>query len=233
MSNVLIDRGTMGAIAESIRSKTGAADPMKPREMPGAIDSIPSGGGGSAADPELPVRFFSYDGDLLFSYTLEEIAELEDLPPVPEVQGLISQGWNWTLAELIENGREADVGPMYITDDGATRVYISLTEGRLSPVLGFQQNKANGVTVDWGDGSTQETSSLLNAAVNMEHTYARAGKYVISLLPDQDATLTLQSYSPSAGCSKLVYANRATSNENKVYVCAVTNIELGRNICLD
>ena len=55
MSNVLIDRGTMGAIAESIRSKTGAADPMKPREMPGAIDSIPSGGGGSAADPELPL----------------------------------------------------------------------------------------------------------------------------------------------------------------------------------
>ena len=28
--------------------------------------------------------------------TAEEVAELEALPPVPEVQGLVSQGWNWT-----------------------------------------------------------------------------------------------------------------------------------------
>ena len=232
MGNVLIERDTMVDIADSIRGKTGSVELMKPDEMPQAIDSIPSGGGGSAADPELPVRFFSYDGDLLYSYTLEEVAELEALPPVPEVQGLVSQGWNWTLAELVENGRQADVGPMYITDDGATRVYISLTEGRLSPVLGFKQNKANGVTVDWGDGSSLETSSVLNSAVNMEHTYARAGNYVISLLPDQDATLTIQGSSSQLSTGILVYANKSTLIENKVYTCAVKRIELGRNTSL-
>ena len=232
MGNILIERDTMVDIADSIRGKTGSVELMKPDEMPGAIDSIPTGGGGSAADPELPVRFFSYDGDLLYSYTLEEVAELEALPPVPEVQGLVSQGWNWTLAELVENGRQADVGPMYITDDGATRVYIKLNEGRLSPVLGFIQNKAYGVTVDWGDGSVEKSNSTRNYLSNMTHVYANAGKYMISMLPDPDTTMSLIPDTNSGGTCITPYSRHSDHYENVGYTYTVEKVEIGRNVVL-
>lgn len=67
MGNVLVDHNTLSAIAESIREKKGSGEKMKPAMMPDAIRSIPSGGGGTEVDESLPVRFFDYDGTLLYS----------------------------------------------------------------------------------------------------------------------------------------------------------------------
>ena len=230
MGNVLIERDTMVDIADSIRGKTGGVELMKPDEMPGAIDSIP---GKSVADREKAIRFFSYDGELLYSFTLEELDELEDLPPVPEVQGLVSQGWNWTLAELRYNGDMVDVGPMYITDDGATRIYIKLEGSRLSPVLGFMQSAENGVAVDWGDGSPTERSQVSgNTRVNLGHTYPAAGSYVISLLPDEGTTITIggKSYTGGQYASDLLYMSTDNVAEHRIYSDAVRKIEMGRNV---
>lgn len=43
------------------------------------------------------VNFIDYDGQLLYSYTADEFAELTELPPNPTNDGLTAQGWNWTL----------------------------------------------------------------------------------------------------------------------------------------
>jgi hypothetical protein len=51
----------------------------------------------------------------------------------------------------IETGGGGSGGDVPAPDDGKTRVYISLPEGRTSPMLGCCPNGT--VTVDWGDGT--------------------------------------------------------------------------------
>ena len=68
MANVLVNEKTLKAIADAVRARGGTSALMKPGEIPDAVSRIPSGG--SAADMSLPVRFFDYDGTLLYSLWL-------------------------------------------------------------------------------------------------------------------------------------------------------------------
>lgn len=152
-----------------------------------------SGGGGVQ---ENDVNFIDYDGTIVASYSKTDFASLSALPANPSHTGLTAQGWNWTLADAktyVAAYGELDIGQSYITDNGATRVYITIpdsvpAEMRVFTVR-FTQSKANGVTVNWGDG-TEETFSGTSAA-NRTHTYANTGSYVISLLPNSSTTLTI------------------------------------------
>ncbi len=60
----------------------------------------------------------------------------------------------------------------------ATLLYFTLTSN-LTQALYFTQSAANGVTIDWGDGSTPETVADLSAQAS--HTYAEAGDYVVRM----------------------------------------------------
>ena len=125
------------------------------------------------------VNFIDYEGTLLYSYTLEEIQKMTKLPELPIHPGLTCQGWNWTLEELKELGREMEVGAMYVTTDGKTKAHIHL----YSPITGtivYTQTVANSVVVDWGDDSPTETSDIVGA-VTLTHDYTSAGDYVITL----------------------------------------------------
>lgn len=229
MGNVLVKEETMTAIAESIRSKHGSTNLYKPREMPEAIDTIPVGDGPSEDDP---IRFYGLERKLLCSYSLEEVMVLTELPAIPESKGLIAQGWNWTLESIQNLGREVDVGAIYITDDGSTRIYISLIENQLSPILGFAQEDANDVLVDWGDGSELETTEQYGYAspVNMSHTYAEPGDYVIRLIPQSESSKIY-----FLGDSKGAYLLRKvdeSSYGNYVYMEAVKKIEIGKRVKL-
>ena len=137
-----------------------------------------SGGSGSKKD----VNFYDYDGTLLHSYTVEEAQNLTELPPLPERPGLICQGWNWSLESVKEYNRAVDVGAIYITDDGTTRIYITLQEGRTSPMLGVCPKGT--VTVDWGDGTEPDVltgTSTASVKWTPTHNYAKPGDYVIRL----------------------------------------------------
>lgn len=157
MGNVLVDHNTLSAIAESIREKKGSGEKMKPAMMPDAIRSIPSGGGGTEVDESLPVRFFDYDGTLLYSYSLTALQQMEELPEWPSHDGLVCEGWNWSLEDLKIFNREVNVAALYITDDGATRLYVHLDDDTLEPVVRFGQSQSAGVLLDWGDGSEPES----------------------------------------------------------------------------
>lgn len=145
-----------------------------------------SGGDTNPVAESKAVNFIDYDGTIRYSYTVEEAAALTELPALPTHEGLVCQGWNWTLADIkAVVGRGVVVGATYVTDDGKTRLYIKIdqTDRRTVP-LHFTQSVANGVTVDWGDGSETETSSVVDADVNLEHTYAYAraiGEHIITL----------------------------------------------------
>ena len=147
-----------------------------------------SGGGGSTAED---VTFFDCDGTVLHTYALDEIQEMEQLPELPSRSGLICQGWNLTLEELKAHNRAANVGAVYITDDGKTRLYVKVAQETGTTVrLGFSQTLAYGVTVDWGDGTPAQTFSGTGGKV-ASHDYSQPADYVITLDVADGCTLGL------------------------------------------
>ena len=122
------------------------------------------------------MNFYDYDGILIASYSLSEVQSLTALPDSPTHDGLTFQGWNYTLEQVKAFTRPMNVGAMYITDDGKTRLYIRIAaEGRMNVPLYIFQTVANGVIIDWGDGSAIQTLAG-TGRVNATHTYAIAGQ---------------------------------------------------------
>lgn len=96
--------------------------------------------------------------------------------------------------------------------DGKTHIWIHIAPdtpaNRLTFPLYFRQSKANGVTVDWGDGSATETFAGKSATIH-NHTYATGGDYEITL-EVTDGTLNLTGTSSSSGYA--IYGSKANSN---------------------
>jgi hypothetical protein len=143
---------------------------------------------------ENDINFYDCNGTILYSYTKEEFLSLNELPELPSRSGLVCQGWNYFLdnaKEIVEEYGKLDIGATYITDDGKTRLYIRIVaEGRMTVPLYFSQTVANGVTIDWGDGSaTQTLSGTGNKTTS--HTYSSIGDYCITFTVAPECTLGL------------------------------------------
>ena len=196
-----------------------------------AIDSIPAGGGGGSASSN-DVNFYDYDGTLLHSYSASEFAGLTEMPANPTHQGLTAQGWNWSLANAKEYVAEygmLDVGQMYVTDDGKTRIYITLEEGRLEPYLGLRINGT--ATVDWGDGNIETvTGTSTSTVVYTQHSYAQAGDYTI-VINCTSGSCRIQGIT-SRGSTLIDNENISTNSEAYVYQNCIKKIEVGDNILL-
>lgn len=178
------------------------------------------------------VIFIDYDGTILYSYSLEETLALPELPPLPEHKGLICQGWNWTLEEIKEHNRDVTVGAMYITDDGKTRIYITLKEGRTSPAFGASVKGT--VTVDWGDGTEPDTltgTSTFNAIFTPPHNYASAGKYVISLTVD--GKMAFRGESGDEDSNILRSSNIKNQTIDAHYHSTIKKVEIGDGVVVD
>lgn len=195
---------------------------------PVTVNVSGGGGGGSSASLSDPVRFFDYDGTLLHSYSAADFQALTALPDNPSHTGLTAQGWNWTLAAAkaqVQSVGVCDIGQKYITDDGKTRIYVHMEEGRLEPYLGICPKGT--VTVDWGDGSAAETltgTSLTTVKDTRKHVYA-AGDYVITLTPATGTEFAF--YGASSGSHLLKKAASLSNYVNRVYSNCVQKIEMG------
>ena len=156
------------------------------------LGSSGGGGGGSTVVEKVDmkdVNFYDYDGTLVASYTLAEAQALTALPDGPAHDGLTFQGWTWSLEDINALTRPMNVGAMYITDDGKTRLHIRIWDTARSLVpLRISQTVANGVTIDWGDGSATETLAG-TGNVNTTHKYTAEGDYTITLDPADGCTL--------------------------------------------
>ena len=186
---------------------------------------IPSMGGKTPASAKWDdVTFIDYDGSVLYSYSLAEAQALTGLPALPSHEGLVCQGWNWTLEAIKALNRPVTVGAMYITDDGATRLHIRIaTVGRMTVPLYIGQTMENGVSIDWGDGSTTQTLSG-TGNVNTSHTYADPGDYIISLMPQDRCTLSF-----GAGSSSYCVMG-SNGNSGKVYCNMLQDVSIGKNV---
>ena len=215
-------------VSDAIQAKADTEGPFVfPDGFVSAISAIQTGGGGGGAAPSATwndVTFVDYDGRVLYSYSLTEVQALTELPALPSHDGLVCQGWNWTLEAIKALNRPVTVGAMYITDDGATRLHIRIaTVGRMTVPLYIGQTVANGVPIDWGDGSAAETLAG-TGNVNTSHTYAEPGDYTISLMPDDGCTLSFGKGSSSYCVMGLI------GNNNRVYCAMLHDVSIGKSV---
>ena len=222
MAEYLTNTTDLTKVASAIREKGGTSDPLVyPDGFVTAIQAIQTGGSSTPGTPG-DITFYDYDGTIVTSWTLAELATKTALPDYPSHNGLICQGWNLSLADLKTANRKMNVGAMYITDDSKTRIYIHLEEGRTSPVLGVCPNGT--VDIDWGDGTVHDTltgSDTSTAVYTSAHSYAAPGDYVIQLTVT--GSMGFRSNSP------LIYASKS-DNRDCVYRNAIRKVELGSGV---
>ena len=223
VDSAMLDAG-MVIVADAIRAKAGITNQLVwPEGFKTAVDGIQTGGGTTPGAPG-DITFYDYDGTIVTSWTLEELATKTALPDYPSHEGLTCQGWNWSLVDLKTANRKMNVGAMYITDDGATRLHIRIaTVGRMTVPLHIGQTVANGVSIDWGDGSAAETLSG-TGNVNTSHTYAEPGDYIISLMPQDGCTLSFG----DGSISNCVMGS--TGNNGRVYCNMLQEVYVGKNV---
>ena len=139
----------------------------------------------SAPIEEKDVNFYDYDGTLLYSYTNSEFSGLTAMPANPSHTGLTAQGWNWSLAdakEYVASYGMLDIGQNYVTNDGKTRLYITLDDTSLLALT--LQIAVNGtVVVNWGDNTSNSTitGTSLTTLTYTNHTYSELGDYIITI----------------------------------------------------
>ena len=183
--------------------------------------------------PTENINFYDYDGAVLYSYTPSDFLALTEMPPNPNhtADNLTAQGWNWSLSNAKEHVTKygsLDIGQTYITADGKTHIHIFIpkdtpTNRRLF-TLRWNQTVSEGVTVDWGDGTSTETFSGTSIASH-DHTYTNTGEY--------DITLTVTS-------GNLIFGEFQSSGEYAIYGTVsnatiykrdyITKIEIGDNV---
>ena len=212
-------------VANAIRTKGGTSASLAfPSDFVTAIAAIPSGGGTSVEEKD--VNFYDYDGSVVDSYSAVDFANLAALPANPSHTGLTAQGWNWTLSDAktyVASYGKLDIGHMYVTDDGKTRIHIKLEEGRLAPYLGIAVNGT--VDIDWGDGTTHGslTGTSLTTVKTLQHTYSTAGEYTIVLNGGSISVLGYSNY------TRLLCPQSSATTFVNAYQASVIWVQLGSN----
>ena len=111
------------------------------------------------------VSFIDYDGTVVETWSLSDLASKTKLPTPPVHDRLVFQRWNWTLDDIKSANAEMAVGALYTTASGLTEFHIRVTKATgLAITCNMVGNK------NWGDG----TESALTS-----HTYADYGDYII------------------------------------------------------
>ena len=221
-------------VAGAIKTKKGDTTPILASDFDTEIANLPSGGGETPEAPEKDVNFYDYDGKRVYSYTKSEFLALNEYPANPTHQGLTAQGWNWDYQDAVDYVTEygiLDVGQMYITDDGATRITIEISndtpEARRDVYI---QLSLNGIAeINWGDGSSTEelTGTSLSTNVNTHHMF-QGGTYVISIKPINNCQIKF-SY---RDFSKIINCGNTTNIYylNYMYLSYIKEINIGKNV---
>ena len=127
------------------------------------VDVASGGGGGGDIGG---VSFIDYDGTIVETWALSDLASKTELPTPPAHDRLVFQQWNWTLEDIKTANAEMVVGALYTTTSGLTEFHIRVTKASgLAITCNMVGNK------NWGDGTEDALTS---------HTYADYGDYIIT-----------------------------------------------------
>lgn len=180
------------------------------------------------------VTLFDYDGTILYAYTAEEFSTLSQLPKNPVHEGLLAQGWNWSLTDAknyVEKHGRLNIGQMYITNDRKTRLYVTILEGATHPILQLYLNDNTQLDVDWGDGTPHSTLSSVTADyVDEEHIYTNSGEYVITITVIE-GSFSFKS-SSTVSSTILWHEDEITGSTADLYARLIKRVEIGENASL-
>jgi hypothetical protein len=126
------------------------------------------------------VRFFDIDGTIL-KEERRNAGQDATAPPSPNYDPtyLTFDSWNNSFTNV---QHDIDIGAIYNTIDGKTYLFLKVTTiTGLQPTL--QLNKATTalLTIDWGDSTTNTTTSSGNVNVTKTAAYSSVGDYVVSI----------------------------------------------------
>ena len=128
--------------------------------------NVSGGGGGGGGGDVGGVSFIDYDGTIVETRALLDLASKTELPTPPAHDRLVFQQWNWTLEDIKSANAEMTVGALYTTAYGLTEFHIRVTKvSGLTITCNMVGNK------NWGDGTEDALTS---------HTYADYGDYIIT-----------------------------------------------------
>ena len=138
--------------------------------------------------------------------------------------------------QAISGGGGGGNEPVPPSTDGKTRLYITIPasamEGEPPPradvPLYINQTVANGVSIDWGDGSAAETLSG-TGNVNTTHHYNAAGDYVIALTVAEGCELGL-GWETSSYCVMGSTNNGSSSNGASGYRAMLKMCSIGSGV---
>lgn len=111
--------------------------------------------------------------------------------------------------------------------DGNTYIWITLSEGRTSPMLGVRVNGT--VEIDWGDGTLADILSGTNTSVMQwtpNHEYPSPGDYIIRLTVN-DGSMEI-SGSNEYAC--ILRHSSNSDNRNHSYLNSIRRVEIGNGI---
>ena len=140
------------------------------------------------------------------------------------------------LQKAIENGGNTGGGGSAGGDewfnDGDTHIWITLHEGRTSPMLGVCPNGT--VTVDWGDGTAPDVltgTSTSTVKWTPNHEYAKPGDYVIRLTVDGEMGLCGIASTNEHAC--ILRHTSSADGRNVAYQTAMRKVEIGNGVTVE
>ena len=152
--------------------------------------------------------FYDYDGTILFAYTKEEVDTLTELPTPPEHDGLVFEDWNWTLAEIKNEGKKMNIGAMYLDAEGYDFKLTFNIKSEGDKTISLSDCSVINAEIFWGDG----TSDHLTLQNNISHTYEELGEY----------TLGIKNYANFDLNSSIPFSGINTYEITKLYVGDIT-----------
>ena len=113
-------------------------------------------------------------------------------------------------------------GDDWLKRDGKTHLHIDIpTNPLLDVILTIWQEKANGITIDWGDGSPTEIPS--SSGVNLlPHTYSAKGEYEITITRNTGTFAT----SSTSSTGRMIFSPSNTQYRNSPN-CILLKAEIG------
>lgn len=142
------------------------------------------------SDPATPieVRFFDADGTLLQQSFIEYGGSVTP-PPNPnyDPERLTFNRWASAIGERFDNiTHDVDYGALYTVNNGGFHIFCTFNDTTgYTVTLSPYQNVAHTITIDWGDGTPNDTKTN-TGSTQISHTYAQAGDYEIVVTRDVD-----------------------------------------------
>ena len=198
---------------------------------------VASGGGGGGDIGG--VSFIDYDGTIVETWALSDLANKTELPTPPVHDRLVFQQWNWTLEDIKAANAEMTVGALYTTISGLTEFHIRVTKASgLAITCNMVGNK------NWGDGTEDALTS---------HTYADYGDYIITCdgntiasnvmgdtgkvqqtllrisIPNSVTTIRAQAFNSCQALQSVSIPNSVTNiGDNAFYFCSASEYDFSK-----